>query len=87
MITPEQQELVAAVRAAVAKRGGPAVDRQALDSELGYDAALWRTLCEQVGVAALAIPEEYGGFGASLAESLLVVGELGRSLAGVPMLG
>ncbi|WP_425299704.1 acyl-CoA dehydrogenase family protein, partial [Nocardia cyriacigeorgica] len=46
-----------------------------------------RTLCEQVGVAALAIPEEYGGFGASLAESLLVVGELGRSLAGVPMLG
>ncbi|MGW0051204.1 acyl-CoA dehydrogenase family protein [Nocardia cyriacigeorgica] len=87
MITPEQQELVAAVRAAVAKRGGPAVDRQALDSDLGYDAALWRTLCEQVGVAALAIPEEYGGFGASLAESLLVVGELGRSLAGVPMLG
>ncbi|MBF6343400.1 acyl-CoA dehydrogenase family protein [Nocardia cyriacigeorgica] len=87
MITPEQQELVAAVRAAVAKRGGPAVDRQALDSELGYDAALWRTLCEQVGVAALAIPEEYGGFGASLAESLLVVGELGRSLAGGPMLG
>ncbi|MBF6325561.1 acyl-CoA/acyl-ACP dehydrogenase [Nocardia cyriacigeorgica] len=87
MITPEQQELVAAVRAAVAKRGGPAVDRQALDSELGYDAALWQTLCEQVGVAALAIPEEYGGFGASLAESLLVVGELGRSLAGVPMLG
>ncbi|WP_280234712.1 acyl-CoA dehydrogenase family protein [Nocardia cyriacigeorgica] len=87
MITEEQQELVAAVRGAVARSGGPAVDRGALESELGYDAALWRTLCEQVGVAALAIPEEYGGFGASLVESLLVVGELGRSLAGVPMLG
>ncbi|NEW38729.1 acyl-CoA dehydrogenase [Nocardia cyriacigeorgica] len=87
MITEEQQELVAAVRGAVARSGGPAVGREALESELGYDAALWRTLCEQVGVAALAIPEEYGGFGASLVESLLVVGELGRSLAGVPMLG
>ena len=35
-------------------------------SETGYDEALWQTLCEQIGVAALAIPEEYDGAGFSL---------------------
>ncbi len=58
-----------------------------MDTELGYDPKLWTMLCEQVGVAALAVPEEWGGVGAGLVESLMVVGELGRTLAGVPMLG
>lgn len=87
MISEEQQELVAAVRGLLAKRDARAGIRAAMDTDLGYDPALWAQLCEQVGVAALAIPEEYGGFGAGLVESLLVVGELGRTLADVPMLG
>lgn len=87
MTSTEHQELTASVRALLTKHAGSAAVRAAMDTELGYDPALWRLLCEQIGVAALAIPEEYGGFGASLVESLLVVGELGRTLAGVPMLG
>lgn len=87
MISEEQQELVAAVRGLLAKRGARAGVRKAMDTELGYDPQLWAQLCEQVGVAALAVPEEFGGFGAGLVESLLVVGELGRTLADVPMLG
>ncbi|MEU1983786.1 acyl-CoA dehydrogenase family protein [Nocardia sp. NPDC019395] len=87
MISEEQQELVSAVRGLLAKRDARAGIRQAMDTDLGYDPQLWAQLCEQVGVAALAIPEEYGGFGAGLVESLLVVGELGRTLADVPMLG
>lgn len=87
MINEEQRELVAAVRGLLTKRDARAGIRQVIDSDLGYDAALWNQLCEQVGVAALAIPEEYDGFGAGLVESLLVVGELGRTLVGVPMLG
>lgn len=83
----EHQEFIASVRAVLTKHAGSAAVRAAMDTELGYDETLWRLLCEQVGVAALAIPEEYGGFGASLVESLLVVTELGRTLAGVPMLG
>lgn len=47
----------------------------------------WRRLCDEVGVAALAVPEEYGGFGASLAESCVVLEELGRTLTPCPMLG
>ncbi|MGY4098413.1 acyl-CoA dehydrogenase family protein [Nocardia sp. R16R-3T] len=83
----EHQEFVASVRALLTKHAGSAAVRAAMATELGYDENLWRLLCEQVGVAALAIPEEYGGFGAGLVESLLVVTELGRTLAGVPMLG
>lgn len=87
MTTTEHQEFTASVRALLTKHAGSAAVRAAMDTELGYDQALWQRLCEQIGVAALAIPEEYGGIGASLVESLLVVGELGRTLAGVPMLG
>ncbi|WP_433728582.1 acyl-CoA dehydrogenase family protein [Nocardia sp. CA-129566] len=87
MTSTEHHEFTASVRALLAKHGGSASVRAAMDTELGYDETLWRLLCEQIGVCALAIPEEYGGFGASLVESLLVVTELGRTLAGVPMLG
>ena len=55
-------------------------------SETGYDEALWQTLCEQIGVAALAIPEEYDGAGFSLLESMIVLEEVGRSLAPSPLL-
>ena len=83
----ELREFTESVRALLGKHAGSAAVRAGMETELGYDENLWRLLCEQIGVGALAIPEEYGGFGASLIESLLVVGELGRTLAGVPMLG
>ncbi|WP_040833104.1 acyl-CoA dehydrogenase family protein [Nocardia brevicatena] len=87
MISEEQQELVSAVRGLLTKRDARSGVRAAMSGDPGYDPRLWAQLCEQVGVAALAIPEEYGGFDAGLVESLLVVGELGRTLVDVPMLG
>ncbi|MFB7721140.1 acyl-CoA dehydrogenase family protein [Nocardia sp. NPDC056100] len=86
-ITAEQQELAGTVRAVLAKHGDSAAMRRGLEAERGYDEQLWKLLCEQVGVAALAIPEEFGGVGVGLVESLLVVEELGRTLAAPPMLG
>lgn len=77
-LSEEQQELAATVRALLAKRADPRVER--------YDAALWSTLCEQIGVAALAVPEEHDGFGATLFETAVVLEELGRSLAPSPLL-
>lgn len=47
----------------------------------------WTVLCEQVGVAALAIPEEHGGLGAGLRELQIVAEELGRTLSDTPFLG
>jgi len=85
-MTPEQDELVSTVRSVLEKRADSAAVRRAIDSELGYDADLWRVLAEQIGVAALAIPEEYDGIGATVVESCLVLEELGWSLAPSPML-
>jgi alkylation response protein AidB-like acyl-CoA dehydrogenase len=82
----EQLELAATVRALLAKRADSATVRAAMASETGYDEALWQTLCEQIGAAALAIPEEYDGAGFSLLESMIVLEEVGRSLAPSPLL-
>jgi alkylation response protein AidB-like acyl-CoA dehydrogenase len=82
----EQQELATTVRALLAKRADSAAVRAAMASETGYDEPLWQTLCEQIGVAALAIPEGYDGAGFSLLESMIVLEEVGRSLAPSPLL-
>jgi alkylation response protein AidB-like acyl-CoA dehydrogenase len=84
--TEEQEELAATVRGLLAKRSDSTAVRAAVETAEGYDTALWQALCEQVGVAALAIPEEYDGFGASLAETAVVLEELGANLAPNPLL-
>jgi hypothetical protein len=82
----EQQELAATVRSLLAKRADSTAVRAAVDSDAGYDESLWQTLCEQIGAPALGIPEEYDGAGFSLFESLIVLEELGRSMAPSPLL-
>ncbi|CAN5302538.1 acyl-CoA dehydrogenase family protein [soil metagenome] len=85
-LSEEQQELASMVRSLLAKRADSASVRAAATSPDGYDAELWGTLVDQVGAAALNIPEEYGGAGFSLFESLIVLEEIGRSLAPSPLL-
>jgi alkylation response protein AidB-like acyl-CoA dehydrogenase len=82
----EQVELAATVRSLLTKRADSAAVRAAMSSEAGYDEDLWRTLVEQIGAAALAVPEEFDGAGFSLFESLIVLQEVGWSLAPSPLL-
>ncbi|MFF9014113.1 acyl-CoA dehydrogenase family protein [Streptomyces sp. NPDC014870] len=70
--TPEQDELRAAVRSVLDRHAG---------------AAAWAPLTGQIGVAALAVPEAYGGLGCGLPEIAVVAEELGRALSPVPFLG
>ncbi|MBC6463651.1 acyl-CoA dehydrogenase family protein, partial [Actinomadura sp. HBU206391] len=51
------------------------------------DAKLWRTISTDLGCAGLAVPEEFGGAGASFREAAVVLEELGRAVAPVPFLG
>ncbi|WP_194420647.1 acyl-CoA dehydrogenase family protein [Microbacterium abyssi] len=83
----DQQELVALVRGVLSQRADSAANRRALDSAERYDAELWRLLCEEIGIAGMAIPEEYGGAGFTLREAQLVLEEIGYSLAPSPYLG
>ncbi|CAM4105269.1 Acyl-CoA dehydrogenase, short-chain specific [Mycobacterium basiliense] len=83
----ERQMLRETVAALVAKHAEPAAVRAAMESERGYDESLWRLLCEQVGAAALVIPEELGGAGGEIADAATVLQELGRALVPSPLLG
>jgi alkylation response protein AidB-like acyl-CoA dehydrogenase len=88
MTTTEERELLrATVAALIAKHAGPAAVRAAMESDRGYDESLWQLLCEQVGAAALVIPEELGGAGGELADAAAVLQELGRALVPSPLLG
>ncbi|WP_327252242.1 acyl-CoA dehydrogenase family protein [Streptomyces sp. NBC_01244] len=70
--TAEQEELRDAVRAVLARHPGHTA---------------WAPLTAQIGAAALAVPEEYGGLGCGPAEVAVVMTELGRALSPVPYLG
>ncbi|BDC70848.1 acyl-CoA dehydrogenase family protein [Prescottella equi] len=83
----EQTELRKTVAQLLAKRADAAALRKTLESGEAFDRGLWDVLCQQVGVAALAIPEEFGGFGATLVEQHLVLEELGAALTPSPMFG
>ncbi|MGF0313448.1 acyl-CoA dehydrogenase family protein [Rhodococcus sp. IEGM1428] len=84
-LTDEQRELTAVVRSLVARRTRVADVRAAVDTESGFDTELWSQLGEQIGVVALAVPEEYGGAGYSSFETHLVLEELGRTLTPTPL--
>jgi alkylation response protein AidB-like acyl-CoA dehydrogenase len=93
MSADERQELAQSVRSvcerlaseervrAVAYGDG---DDGSADTHSGFDTALWDVLCNQVGVAAIALPEHLGGAGYGAAALGVVAHELGRALAPVP---
>jgi alkylation response protein AidB-like acyl-CoA dehydrogenase len=84
----EERELLRdTVAALVEKHASPAAVRGAMTSPRGYDESLWQLLCEQVGAAALVVPEELGGAGGELADAALVLEELGKALVPTPLLG
>jgi len=86
-LTDEQRGLQEAVANLLAKRSDSAAVRRAIAQPSGYDAELWRVLCDQIGVAALAVPERFGGVDGGPREVQLVLEELGRTLTPSPMLG
>ncbi|GAA3521613.1 acyl-CoA dehydrogenase family protein [Aeromicrobium panaciterrae] len=81
--TQDHIELASSLRKMLDKRSDSGAVRNAFN---GFDESLWSTLCEQMGVAALAIPEESGGAGFTLAETYVVLEELGRALTPTPLL-
>ncbi|HEY9266093.1 MAG TPA: acyl-CoA dehydrogenase family protein [Mycobacterium sp.] len=86
-MTEERELLRDTVAALVEKHASPEAVREAMSSERGYDESLWQMLCEQVGAAALVVPEELGGAGGELADAAVVLEELGKGLVPTPLLG
>ena len=82
----EQQELASMMASLLAKHSGSDAVRAACETSCGYDEKLWQLLCEQVGVAALAVPEEHGGAGFGFLEVAVVLEQLGHALTPAPLL-
>jgi len=57
--------------------------RRQIASESGFDRELWKEIAD-LGWPAVAVPEEFGGTGVSLAEVVSIVEPMGRHLAGTP---
>ena len=82
--TEEQEELRKTVRAFLDAKSSEEAVREQMETEDGYDAAVWSQMAEQMGLQGLHIPEEFGGSGFGYVELGIVLEEMGRSLLCAP---
>jgi alkylation response protein AidB-like acyl-CoA dehydrogenase len=82
--TDEQEELRKTVRAFLDAKSPESAVREQMETEAGYDEAVWRQMAEQMGLQGLSIPEEFGGSGFTFIELGIVLEEMGRSLLCAP---
>jgi alkylation response protein AidB-like acyl-CoA dehydrogenase len=82
----EQEELRKTVRAFLDQKSPETEVRRLMDTDEGYDPAVWRQMGDQLGLQGLAIPEELGGAGYSFRELGIVLEEMGRVLLCAPFL-
>ena len=82
----EQEELRRAVRRFLADKSPEAEVRRLMATTEGYDPVVWRQMADQLGLQALAIPEEHGGAGYVFVELVVVLEEMGAALLCAPFL-
>jgi alkylation response protein AidB-like acyl-CoA dehydrogenase len=80
----EQEELRRTVRSFLEQKSPEAEVRRLMETEQGYDEAVWKQMGEQLGLQGLHIPEEFGGSGYSYIELIVVLEEMGRALLAAP---
>lgn len=80
----DQRLLQDAVRTMLAETSTSQAVREVLEGRATHSEAVWHNLIE-MGAAAAAIPEQYGGAGLGYLELCLVAEEAGRQLAAVPL--
>ena len=57
----EQEELRKSVRRFLDEKSPSTEVRRLMDTEQGYDEAVWKQMAEQLGLSGLIIPEAQGG--------------------------
>lgn len=84
-LSEDQNELREVLRRFLATKSPSTEVRRLMDTEEGFDAQIWRQMVDQLGLAGLAIPEEYGGSGYSYVEQAIVFEETGAALLCSPL--
>jgi alkylation response protein AidB-like acyl-CoA dehydrogenase len=82
--TEEQDELRKTVRSFLDSKSPETAVREQMETETGFDPAVWSQMGEQMGLQGLAIPEEFGGSGYTFTELGIVLEEMGRALLCAP---
>jgi alkylation response protein AidB-like acyl-CoA dehydrogenase len=82
--TDEQEELRKTVRSFLENKSSEEAVRELMETEDGYDTAVWSQMGEQMGLQGLSIPEEFGGSGYGFVELGIVLEEMGRALLCAP---
>lgn len=85
-LTPEQEMLRDSVARFLADHYAFATRQAMVRSGAGWRPAVWRGLADDIGVLGAAFPEALGGLGGGAVESMVVMEEIGRSLAIEPYL-
>ena len=80
----EQEELRTAVRRFLQEKSPETEVRRLMETEDGYDPAVWSQMADQLGLQSLTIPEEYGGSGFSYVELIVILEEMGSALLCAP---
>jgi len=82
--TEEQDELRSTVRSFLEAKSPETAVREQMETEAGYDTAVWSQMAEQMGLQGLHVPEEFGGSGFTYVELGIVLEEMGRALLCAP---
>ncbi len=82
--TEEQDEFRTSVRRFLEQKSPPAEVRRLMETDQGYDPAVWQQMAGQLGLQGVAVPEEYGGGGYGFIEQIVVLEEMGRALLCAP---
>jgi len=82
--TEEQEELRSTVRSFLESKSAEEAVREQMETDNGFDGAVWSQMAEQMGLQGLHIPEEFGGSGFGYVELGIVLEEMGRALLCAP---
>ncbi len=82
--TEEQEEFRGILRRFLEDKSPTTEVRRLMETDEGYDPEVWRQICQNLGLTAVHIPEEYGGQGFGFVELGIVVEEMGRALLCAP---
>jgi len=82
----EQEELRRTIRRFLEDKSPSTEVRRLMETDQGYDEAVWKQMASELGLQGLHIPEEYGGQGYTFVELGIVLEEMGRALLPGPFL-
>lgn len=82
----EREELRSVITGFIGRHASHEAVRESVDTDTGYSTSRWATLGGELQIAALAVPEEFGGHGFGFGDLGVVLEETGAALLPEPVL-